>query len=277
MAWKKFPYDAADFDYSPAQLKKHWKRLHRGDAEAFPDAQRVQALAAESGIELSDAEASASALLEAWRAYHRGDYEAAREAGLALGPLGWAVSNKATGMYATYLCDDEDEQLALYQEIAERAEAHTEQMPEYANAWYLHAFALGRYGQGISITKALSQGLGGKVKKSLDRTLELEPDHADAHTASGLYHAEIIDKVGKMVGSLTYGASRDEALRHFRRASQLFPESAITRMEQANGLLLLHGDKAYDEASRLYVEASECSPMDATEWLDVEAARAELE
>ena len=37
-----------------------------------------------------------------------------------------------------------------------------------ANAHYLYALALGRYGQGISVAAALKQGLGGKIKASLE-------------------------------------------------------------------------------------------------------------
>ncbi len=55
--------------------------------------------------------------------------------------------------------------------------------PDFVNAFYFHAQALGRYSQEISITKALAQGIGGRVKASLDRTLKLEPNHAEAHIA----------------------------------------------------------------------------------------------
>ena len=35
---------------------------------------------------------------------------------------------------------------------------------------------------------------------ALTRVLEINPNHADAHTALGLYHSEIIDKIGKFIG-----------------------------------------------------------------------------
>ena len=103
------------------------------------------------------------------------------------------------------------------------------------------------------------------------------PDHAEAHTAMGLYHAEIIDKVGKLIGSMTYGASADKALEHFARSLELVPRSPIGRIEYANGLYLLYGDDRWDEVSELYVQAADATPLDAMERLDVEAAKAELE
>ena len=62
------------------------------------------------------------------------------------------------------------------------------------------AYALGRYSQGISVAKALAQGLGGKVKNALETTIKLAPKHADAHIALGAFHAEVIDKVGSLLG-----------------------------------------------------------------------------
>jgi len=126
--------------------------------------------------------------------------------------------------------------------------------------------------------KALSQGLGGRVKASLEQALRLAPGHADAHIAFGTYHAEIIDKVGAMVGgALTYGAKKDAALQHFQKALKLNPDSAIARIEYANGLAMLFGEARLAEAEKLYRDAAACKPADAMERLDVEQAKEELE
>ena len=123
--------------------------------------------------------------------------------------------------------------------------------------------------------KALAQGIGGKVKASLDRTIKLEPKHAEAHIALGAYHAEIVSKVGGMFASLTYGASKEEAVRHFALARKLLPDSAIARIEEANGLVMLLGKSKLAEAQSLYKEAARCAPADAMQKLDAEHARAE--
>jgi len=138
------------------------------------------------------------------------------------------------------------------------------------------AYALGRYSQGISVAKALTQGLGGKVKHALESTIELAPKHADAHIALGTFHAEVIDKVGKLLGR-TQGADAATGLQMFKQALALNPESAIARVEYANGLVMLEGEKRMKEAEKLYAEAAGFKPLDAMERLDVEMARAELE
>jgi tetratricopeptide (TPR) repeat protein len=256
MAWKKFPYADKAFNYVGAALKKNWTRLHRGDCEPYPADAKVQ---------------------EAWRLYHAGDFGKAIEAGVACGMVGYAVANKAAAVYATYLETDDERKLALLGDAAKRCEEQQAAMPDYPNAWYLHAFALGRYSQGISVAKALAQGLGGKIKNSLLRAIELEPAHADAHIALGAYHAEVIDKVGSLVGGLTYGAKKDLGVQHFETALKLNPDSAIARVEFANGLAMMFGRARLKDAERYYQEAAACEPMDAMERLDVEAAKAELD
>jgi len=276
--WAVFPHPSDDFRYPGAALKKHWERLHEGDREPFPDPSWVKALDRDYAIlDGADPGQVAAELADAWRDYHAGDFEQAWQRGTALGVIGTYVANKANGIHAVYLETDEKRRLQRFEAIADAAAAAAEAMPGHANSHYFRAFALGRYSQGISVAKALKQGMGGKIRKSLEEALALEPEHADAHTAMGLYHAEVIDKVGSMLGALTYGANREEAEAHFQAALAAAPHSAITRIEAANGLLMLHGDDAYDQASDLYVEASEMEPADAMERLDVELALSELE
>ena len=192
--WAPFPHASKAYDYAGAALAKAWPALHAGDGEPFPDDKRAAALikaAGKSAPKAMDAATLALRLQEAWRAFHRGDFQQAFEAGEALGAVGASVAVKAIGIHATYLVDDEDEQVLRYQRAAELAEAAIAALPGEANSHYRHAFALGRYSQRIAITKALKMGLAGKVRTDLERTLELAPGHAEAHTALALYHAEL--------------------------------------------------------------------------------------
>jgi tetratricopeptide (TPR) repeat protein len=254
-AWVKFPHPDKSFAYTAAALKKAWDRLHRGDAEPVPKSEP---------------------LIEAWIAFHAGDFQKACELGLKAGSDGVNVANKAQAIYANYLEDNEKRMLELFQEVAKRAEA-AQSKATNANAFYWQAYALGRYAQGISITQALAQGIGSKVKAALERTIKLAPKHADAHIALGAYHAEVIDKVGAMIGGLTYGAKKDVALKMYQTALKLNPDSAIARIEYANGLVMLEGNKALKQAEQLYREAAGCEPADAMERLDIELAKEELE
>ncbi len=277
--WAPFPHDAKAFAYAGDALKKAWPALHAGDAEPFPDEKRAKALIAAAGKAAKGLEPAdlAQRLQDAWRAFHRGDFQAAFEAGQALGPLGASVAVKALGIHATYLVDDEDEKLKRFEQAAKLAEAAIQALPDEANSHYRHAFALGRYSQGLSIAKALKQGIAGKVRAALGTALELAPKHAEAHTALALYHAEIIGKIGAMIGGLTYGAKAGEAEAHIKTALKLTPDSPIAHLEHGNVLLLLYGDKKEDAAAAAFEKAGKLKPRDAMEALDAAHANAQIE
>jgi len=278
--WAAFPHDAKGFDYAGDALKKAWPRLHAGDCEPFPDDKRAAALikaAGKSAPKGMDATTLATTLQDAWRAFHRGDFKAAFETGDRLGPVGASVAAKALGIHATYLVADDAERLKRFEQAAALAEAAIRALPDDANSHYRHAFALGRYSQGLSIAKALKQGIAGKVRASLDAALEIAPKHAEAHTALALYHAEIIGKIGAMIGGLTYGAKASEAESHIKTALKLTPDSPIAHIEHGNVLMLLHGEKREDAAAAAYEKAAGLKPADAMEALDAAYARAQLE
>jgi tetratricopeptide (TPR) repeat protein len=254
--WTKFPYPDKAIERDDAAVKKAWARLHRGDAEPLP----------------KDAGA-----LAAWTEFHAGRFGDAVDAGTKAGGAGVNAAVKAQVVYASYLEKNDKAKLALLEEAAGWADARRREAPKDANAHYLYALALGRWGQGISVAKALAQGFGGKIKEALTTAIKLEPRHADAHVAYGAYQAEVIDKVGGIVAGVTYGAKKDSAIEHFEKAVKLNPDSAIARVEFANGLLLLFGKSRLADAEKLYKEAAKTAPADAMERLDVELAKAELE
>lgn len=185
--WVNFPHADKSYALDAAALKKQSPRLHRGDCEPLPKSADV---------------------VDAWRLFHAGDFGGAVEKGLAAGGAALNAGIKAQAIYATYLEPSEKSRLALFEEAAGWAECRRAEAPKDANAHYLHAFAMGRYSQGISVAKALAQGFGGKIKEALTTTLKLEPKHAEAHTAFGAYQAEVINKVGALVGGMTYARRR---------------------------------------------------------------------
>jgi tetratricopeptide (TPR) repeat protein len=253
--WIAFPH-AGEFGYDDDAVRKLWTRLHAGDAEPLPQD---------------------PAVLHAWTLFHNGEFQQAVEAGLKAAGGGITVANKATAIYANYLERKEKAKLDLLMQVADRAKAQVQQEPRNPNAWYWQGYALGRYSQGISVAKALAQGLGTRVKESFEKTIELQPRHADAHVALGAFHAEVIDKVGPLIGGMTYGAKKETGLRLFQHALELNPAAAIALIEYANGMLMLEGDSKMKAATRLYQQAATLQPMDATERLDIDLAKAELD
>ncbi len=252
--WTDFPY-TGEYNFDAASVKKKWARLHAGDLEPLPLDPK---------------------LLHAWAHFHNGDFQKATTLGLELGLTGLNVANKAVCVYATYLEKQEAQRLALFIEVAERAEHQLEQDPDNLNARYLRAYALGRYSQGISVAKALAQGLGNKIKTDLETVIKRQPNHHDAHISLGAFHAEVIDKVGSLIGAMAYGANKDIGLNLFTQALQLNVKSAFGMLEYAHAMLMLDGEKMLSQANQLYQQAARAQPIDAMERLDVEMAKAEL-
>ena len=280
--WNKFPHDTNAFKYANDTLLDSWPDLHRGDCVEFPDADWVQECLAAApnaapGFFDGDYSSLAAMIQDAWRCFHSGDFQQAVDLSDQCGVLAHAPANKATGVYATDFEDDESAQQACYLAAIERAENAIRILPDDPNSHYFHAFNLGRYSQSISIVKALSEGIGGKIQSSLENTIYLQPEHADANIALGMYYAEVINKVGKLLGKLTYGATPAKSLKHFERALKLSPDAPIAHIEYGNGHYLLFEDDRLDEVTDLYVKATEMQAVDAMAKLDIEAALGELE
>ena len=264
---------------SAHELKARWEQLHDTDREPWPDEALIarEASVAPAFAEwlrhYGSARKLAAALQAAWGAFHAGEFRAAIEHGAPLGALGACVANRAAAVQSLYTHAGNAEVMALLLAAVARGEAAVEVLSAHANAHYTLALVLGRYSQRISILKAITDGLASRVRTELERTLELEPRHAEAHVALGLYNAEIVNKLGGVVASLTYGASSRDSIQHFKHALQLAPHSPIVHMEYAYGLLLLDARRYREEAQTLYKVAAATEPLDAMEALDVERAK----
>lgn len=256
MAWKTFPYPDDAFLYTRTSLRKAWARLHAGDAEPFP---------AEAG------------LADAWLDFHAGRFEAATQKGLKHGLDGYTVAAKASCIYANYLETAKTHKRAFFDAVASRCIEQQTRQPDNPAGYYWHAYALGRRAQNLSVLAALTEGIGSQIRKGLETTLRLAPSHADAHIALGVYHAEVVAKVGGVVAQLTYGASRTASIKHFEQALTLNPGSAIAHVEYANALAMLDGKKSLPRATALCRKAASLEPRDAMERLDIELARQELD
>ncbi|RYZ13322.1 MAG: hypothetical protein EOO24_00400 [Comamonadaceae bacterium] len=242
--------------HTPDELLERWARLHGGQG-SFPPPE--------------------PGLVAGWLCYHHGDFEQAAAHGLRHGGVGQPLLDQATCVYADYLEPREALRLQLFRQVAERSALRMAADPQDCHALYWQAYALARYSQGISVARALAQGLAGRIKLALERVIELQPGHADAHIALGAFHAEVIDKVGALVARMTYGANADTALALFERGLALRPDSPGALTDFGRGLLMLRGSEGMAEATRLYERAAALRPADARERLDVELARAGLE
>jgi hypothetical protein len=250
------PIDPAGrFNLTAAQVTALWPRLHQSDLEPLP---------ADTDV------------LAAWVDFHRGDFQLAAEAGRAMGTAGATVANKAVCVYAQYVEPEEAVRQKLLWQAAQDAAHHVEVDPHNANAHFLHALALARYSQGIRVAQALAMGVGHSVQEALANALRLQPAHASAHIALGVFHADVIDKVGPLIGRMTYGVNRETSLRMLEDGVRLAPTSPIGLLEYAKALASLDGESSLEEAHHWCSQATTMQPFDAKEWLEVQRARTVL-
>ncbi len=252
--WAEFP-KLGDYHFDAPRLKRQWAKLHAGDCEPLPHDPQV---------------------LAAWSLFHAGQFKEAVVTAMDAGPQGHTVVNKTTSVYASFLEPTERSRQVLFLEVAKRASEQCATEPENANAYYWYGYALGRYAQGISVAKALAQGIGSKVKAALERAIALQSDHAEAHVALATFHAEIIDKVGALIGNMTYGARKDTCLALFSRALVLCPQSPLVLVEYANALAMLEGERQEPQIQSLYDQALAMRPRDAHEHLLLALTRQEM-
>lgn len=252
--WQPCPIDMHDLDLAGEGLQQHWEALHQGCPESFPADPAVQ---------------------DAWRHYHLGEFAQAYEQGLAAGGVGVVPAAFAATIYAQYIETDDKRRGALFKQVMKLCEEAEDAGLVSANLHYIHAVAMGRYGQSISIIEALAQGFGGRIKEQLQKCLALSPRHPEAHATFAGWHAAISDQAGALMGRMLYGATQDGAHEHYEQAVDYAPQALIPRTEYARGLEVMYGDKEADIRGHLE-QAMQLKALDAMERLDQQAAREHL-
>ena len=241
-------------DFNKTELKERWQELHQADLAQLPSGD----------------------LLDAWLAFHQGHFAKAAKMGRGLGIKGLPVLLRSVVAYTDYVCEDDKVSTQLLQDAYHYGVDTNEDSHFDYNCEFTTALTMGRYSQSISVTKALHQGMGGKIKSRLTAVLEHQPDHAEAHIAMAMYHAEVINKVGATLGGITYGAKAKLAHEHIDRALSLAP-TAINQIEAGNAYILLKEKDAVKKATELYQQAANQKPLDALQAMDIDFARSQLD
>lgn len=234
------------------------------------------ALAPAAGCALFAKHAEAQTMEEVQAAYTEGRFLEAVELGEALGTsASYALATKSLAIHGYYLAAEEDRQ-ALLERAIELGEMAVQADPANPEAHYQSAHALGRYSQTIGAMTALRRGYGGRIRDYLEATLARDSLYGEAHLAFGGWHADIVDRAGRMMARVTYGANRGEATRHFERAHELMPDSRVAMLEYALRLPLLKGREGRELQLEMMRRAAELPLGDAYDRLIQERLLAEL-
>ena len=221
--------------------------------------------------------ASAQTMEEAKTAYAEGRFLEAADIAEALATSdGYALAAKSLAIHGHYLATEEERQ-GFFERAMRLGEKAVQADSSNAEAYYQSAHALGRYSQTIGAITALRKGYGGKIRDLLEATLARDSLYAEAHLALGGWHADIVDRAGRLVARITYGAKRGDATTHFERAMELLPGSRLAMFEYALRLPALKGEEGEKRAMEMMLKAARIPLGDAYDKLIYERLVAELE
>lgn len=230
-----------------------------------------------AGPLLLAAAASAQTLEDARAAYTEGRFLEAVEIAEALGTSdGYALATKSLAIHGYYIAAEEEKQ-GLFERAMALGEMAVEADPSNPEAHYQSAHALGRYSQTIGAMTALRRGYGGRIRDLLEATLARDSTYWEAHLALAGWHADIVDRAGRFMARVTYGANRGEATTHFERAMAMNPGSRLVIFEYALRMPLLRDREGRELQREMMLEASRIPLGDAYDRLIQERLLAELE
>jgi tetratricopeptide (TPR) repeat protein len=142
---------------------------------------------------------------------------------------------------------------------AERAEQAARLAPDDPDAHFEIARALGRLAQYRGVLASLH--LAGRVAESLERAIELDPDHAGAWHARALFHHQVPWIAGGRSG---------QVIRSFERAIAIEPDVIAHRLELARVWI----DRKDTAAAKAQLQAAVAiAPRTFHDRLDLEQAR----
>ncbi len=191
--------------------------------------------------------------------YTHGDFEAAALEAAALKTAdGYALAAQALLVDALFFKEGRPRLKALRQ-AHNLAKAGLALKPDHIDSHLQAAGALG-----LQARVKNSGQLARDARVHLKRILELDGDHALALAALGGWHGEVLQRVGRFLGKLFYGANRKSVLENFDRALRLRPDLPSLRVGYAKALLSFPS-RYRPQAVSLLKEALALSPPDKLE------------
>ena len=196
-------------------------------------------------------------------AYAEGRFVEAAELGESLATSGgYALAAKSLAIHGFHIAAD-DEGPEFFARAVRAAEEAIRLDPGNPEAHFQSAHAIGREAQIVGVMEALSRGYARRIREATEEAIRLDPEMGEAYLTLASWHAEIVNRMGRVIAGMTYGASRRDAIEHYERALELAPNEIEVYMEYANGLLLLNRNRGRAQARELLSRGIEIAPRDA--------------
>lgn len=291
--WTPVPFNRTAFDYSTEEITKRWNELMIGIRAPYPSAPYLEYMIANhpelvNGVTAfsGDYEDFSQKNLEVWRLFLRGDFQQAREEGLKLGAFGLFPAMFAQVLQAQYLAESQHEKYMLLQDVANRVKEYLPILEEVredpiaketvAFAKLGYAYSLGRIAEESPVAIVVARRYINKIKDNADDILALVPDHPLGHAFRAGVDANIMRRVGRATGRITYGARGNVIDESFTEAFEKTPNIPILNYEYANALIYQSKKRHLNEALSYYERATKIKPTWSMDALDVMYAHKRL-
>ncbi len=284
--WHKVPFDQRPFSYSREQIRNNWDKLMGDMAVPYPSAKLLR----DGYVQYpefkeqhkdfdGDYDKLERDLGEVWYLFLRGDFQAAMERGQQLGPMGTLAGKVSQVFYAVYLEPDLDQKHMLLQDAANTIREYGPTFDEMKHskdpvmrnnaiiASLAYIYSIGRIAEDVPIPVAISRNYVFKVLGAIKDIREISPDNPLGLAASAGADANVIRKVGKAAGRITFNARQTTINEYFERALKT-SDLAVIRLEYANSMLYINKRRDITQALDQLKRASMTRPRFAMEALD---------
>ncbi|MEN9465546.1 MAG: hypothetical protein RL217_1727 [Pseudomonadota bacterium] len=287
--WKDYPRNLPQFDYSGDKLKAAWPELTKGTQQEWPDAAFFKRMAEKypqahqytlKQAEAPDAHPALKALAagnsapmveavqQAWRFHYEGKFKDAYELGMQLGAAGAVPAIYAKLMYSTFMISSPKDKLASFREAAAQSEALLPMTPGYNFAEFGLLYARVRILERLNTAQALATGFLGSTQESLLQFTQNNPKNSLYPTTLGGIQAGVVERVGSLIGRMTYGATATRTIDRFEQALLLEGNLPVIYNEYIVALSRIDADDYQKRIQSLAQKCATLAPFSAEEALN---------
>lgn len=284
--WNTVPYDPEFFTYSHEQVKERWDYLMRGLLVPYFSADLLRTLSARYPVLVNEIDGFDGnfddlerRLNRTWALFFAGHFQQAREEGLALGPFGKVPALFSQLMYALYLTDRQSVKNMLLQDVANVAQDYLNELSDaegdddmtiFLSTIRLgYAYAIARIAEESPVPVIIARNYINIVKDNAEHILGDIPDHPLGLAFLAGVDANIMRRVGRFTGRMTYGARSTTVDDAFSRALELAGDIPIVHYELANALVYMSRRRDLNDANFHLETAMRIRPQFSMDALDV--------
>lgn len=283
--WNKVPFGSQAFDYTPEQIKEMWPELMDGLRVPYPSPEYLKTRFERFPVFRDsypnfdgDYEKYSRDVVNVWRLFFRGDFQQAMVEGEKYGVPSQIPGKVAQLIYAVYLEPNLSDKHQLLQDVSNRVREYGSSLDsmrkdkqfqaDYVIIRIGYAYAIGRIAEDVPIATAITRNYVFKLLDAANDVLDLQPNNPLGLAFRAGIDANVVRKVGKATGRITFGAKQTDVTNYFERALNTVPNMAIIRYEKANAMLYMNKKREIEAAIAELKKASTTKPRFSMEALD---------